>query len=103
MNSAPFEISDGDRSRLRAVVATIDRELSCLSLEGTAEDHREAQRGLAVSWAQLVELLEVGPAPEVRECPTCRHVCMRAATLCGHCWTTLGSLPPGAASSSSAV
>jgi hypothetical protein len=87
MSATQFEISDGDRSRLRAIVAMIDRELSCLSLEATPEDHRAATRGLAASWAQMVEVLALGPAPEVRECPVCREPCMRAATRCGHCWT----------------
>ena len=84
-----FEIAERDRVRLRGVVATIDRELSRLALEAPPGDHREAEQGLMASWAQLVEILALGIAPEVRECPVCTHVCMRAATLCGHCWTRL--------------
>jgi len=96
MSMQQFEIDERDRVRLRGVVATIDRELSRLALEAPPGDHREAERGLMASWAQLVEILALGMAPEVRECPVCKHVCMRAATLCGHCWTRM---TPAAASS----
>src|SRR5688572_8254325 len=87
-----LEVPERDRVRLRAVVATIDRELSRQSLEVTS-DHLESNRGLMASWAQLVELLALGLAPEVVACPACKHLCMRAATRCGHCWATLA---PGA-------
>jgi len=35
-----------------------------------------------------------GPEPEVRTCPTCRHIGMSNATLCGYCWTRLTPLEP---------
>jgi hypothetical protein len=44
---------------------------------------------LLASFADLVEQLALGPEPEVRECPVCKHLGMRAATLCGYCWTKL--------------
>jgi hypothetical protein len=40
-----------------------------------------------------------GPAPELRECPFCKHVGMCDATVCGYCWAMLPSLEravPGA-------
>jgi hypothetical protein len=52
---------------------------------------------LMASWGELVELLALGPPPEIRECPACQHVCMRAATLCGHCWARLTPLSPAVA------
>ena len=64
------------RAPLRALVATIDREMSQSS-------------ELRSSWAKLVDLLALGPAPEVRECPVCQQMGMRDATRCGHCWTVL--------------
>jgi hypothetical protein len=38
-------------------------------------------------------VLALGPAPETRECPSCRAVGMRAASRCGNCWTALAPLP----------
>jgi len=93
MNAERFELSDGDCFRLRAIVTTIDRALSRLWVEGTAEDPREVNRGLLAVWAQLVELLAPALAPELRHCPTCKHACMRAATRCGHCWAMLAAPP----------
>jgi hypothetical protein len=85
---------DTDRDRLRTVVAAIDRGLSGLPVpEG---DAAAPARLLRASWAELVELLALGPAPETRACPTCGNVGMRTATRCGHCWSKLS--PPAAAS-----
>ena len=44
---------------------------------------------LQTAWRDLVERLALGPAPELRTCPTCGQIVMRAATLCGHCWHRL--------------
>lgn len=86
MNGARFPQRDADTVRLRTMVADIDRELSLLpTLES---DGAALQR----SWAELVELLALGPVPETRECPICGHIAMRAATLCGHCWNKLSPL-----------
>jgi len=70
---------------LRTVVATIDHEV--LSLP--ADAHAQEKGRLASSWAELVELLALGPTPERRECPTCGNSGLRAATRCGYCWTKL--------------
>ena len=40
----------------------------------------------------LVDSLALGPAPEMRECPVCKHRGLRAATRCGFCWTALAPL-----------
>jgi hypothetical protein len=75
------------RARLRAVVADIDRGMSRLASPATPE----WTDGLISSWAELVRLLDLAPVPEVRECPVCKRLGMRAATICGFCWT---KLPP---------
>jgi hypothetical protein len=75
-DSAP----DSKRSRLRATLASIETELARLS--GPANV-------LRASVADLVQQLALGPEPDVRPCPTCQRIVMRAATLCGHCWTRL--------------
>ena len=85
MNGQQFKLLDDERARLRAIVATIDREMSRLPGSATTG----ATDGLIVSWAELVKLLALGPAPEVRECPVCKHIGMLTATLCGYCWTKL--------------
>ena len=85
MNGQQFKLPDDERARLRAIVATIDREMSRLPGSATTG----ATDGLIVSWAELVKLLALGPAPEVRECPVCKHFGMLAATRCGYCWTKL--------------
>lgn len=88
MNSARFSGPDRERSHLRAIVATIEHELSLLPQPSSTDDAKN-RSGLAASWAELVAQLALGPEPEVRECPVCMHVGMRAARLCGYCWTKL--------------
>src|SRR6478672_6441345 len=85
VNGQQFKLADDERARLRAIVATIDREMSHLPGSATTG----GTDGLIVSWAELVKLLALGPAPEVRECPVCKHIGMLTATLCGYCWTKL--------------
>ena len=89
MNSPRFSGPDAARSRLRATVATIEREIARLPPSLTDGDGRSPSSGLRASFADLVQQLELGPEPDVRPCPVCERVTMRAATRCGYCWTRL--------------
>ena len=89
MTSMSF--GDGARSNLRALVATIDREIAQLPVTG---DGGPAAVGLRASWTELVAVLALGPAPETRQCHVCNGTGMRAASRCGQCWTKLEPLDP---------
>ena len=94
MEDPTFEVPEGGRARLRTIVDTIDRQLSCLP-KPTVAGGRDALPGeLAMCFAELVKLLALGPAPESRQCPICKHSGMRAATRCGYCWMKLAPLTP---------
>lgn len=94
MNGERFQHRNADTVRLRTVIAAIDRELSLLPpSEG---DGVAATQPLLRSWAELVDLLALGPAPETRECPICGHTGTRAATRCGNCWNKLSPLAAAA-------
>ncbi|NVB82911.1 MAG: hypothetical protein HOV81_31325 [Kofleriaceae bacterium] len=73
--------SDAAVTKLRAIVHTIDQEIS------------HAPPTLRAAWAELVDVLALGPAAQTRECPACHNVGMRAASRCGHCWAALERLP----------
>lgn len=85
--------SYGDKSieTMRNLVAVIKRELAGAEPAGE----------LRVAWDQLVDVLALGPAPELRTCATCHNVGMRAATRCMYCWSSLPPLPPTDAPSAS--
>lgn len=83
------------RGQIRPLIATIDRGMSQSSTM-TERQGDQLTDEVRSSWAGLVELLAVGPAPEVRECPVCQRVGMRDAERCGYCWTTLSPLPVSA-------
>jgi hypothetical protein len=84
--TAGFGGHGSDRSRLRVLVATIDRAVTSIVQQGRTDAE------LIASWAEVVELLALGPEPETRECPVCRQVVMLNATRCGYCWTKLSPL-----------
>ena len=80
---------DAARSRMRTTVAAIQREIARLTKDGANGDEKGALTGLTGPWAELVGQLALGPEPEVRECPSCKAIGIREATLCGFCWTKL--------------
>ena len=78
------QYSDGAVTKLRTIVAAIDQEI--LNAPPTA--------ALRTAWAELVDVLALGPVPQTRECPKCHGIGMRAASRCGNCWASLEPLPP---------
>ena len=76
------------RGPIRALVATIDREMSQSSKRAESQNNQLTDE-LRSAWAKLVELLALGPAPDLRECPVCMRIGMREATRCGYCWSSL--------------
>ncbi|HET9626762.1 MAG TPA: hypothetical protein VFP84_35610 [Kofleriaceae bacterium] len=75
--------NDAAVARLRSSVAAIDAELV----------RAPANPTLRAAWDELTSVLALGPAPDVRECPACHTIGMRAASRCGHCWAALEPLP----------
>ena len=86
MASKYFESKDEKNAGIHNVVGVIEQQLAHLPSPENAE--------LRASWGQLMKLLDLQPVHQLRECPTCGFVGMRAATRCGHCWTAL--VPPPA-------
>lgn len=79
-------------SQLRKSVANIERQLEALSLQSQTEPSQTSTAELRAAFSRLVQLLALGPEPEVRECPFCKHIVRSAAKLCGYCWKTLQPL-----------
>jgi hypothetical protein len=84
--------SNSDRSNRREIAAKIDNEMSRLSGQVATAELRVTMSELRRHWEGLIGLLDLGPPPELRECPVCGRFGMREATLCGYCWTKL--VPP---------
>jgi hypothetical protein len=81
-----MSFGDAARRNLRALVATIDREITELPVAGAGNP---ATVGLRASWTELVAVLALGPAPETRQCPVCGGTGMRSASRCSQCWAKL--------------
>jgi hypothetical protein len=87
-----MSFGDAARRNLRALVTTIDREITQLPVAGAGSDGNPAAVGLRASWTELVAVLALGPAPETRQCPVCGGTGMRTASRCGQCWAKLEPL-----------
>jgi hypothetical protein len=79
------------QDELRRFVDGVARDVAQVARATSPQDSASVAQ-LVGSWAKLVDFLALGPAPELRPCPHCGVVGMRAATLCGHCWKQL--IPP---------
>lgn len=79
---------------LRPIVENLDREMSRFLARQGGDD--ADTMALLCSWAELVEFLGLGPPPELRACPYCGGIGMRAATRCGTCWRKLEPPAPPA-------
>lgn len=100
MTDTHLELPGSDRAALRAHVTAIDLQISRLSTLSTLEEYHAAAGELLVSWPALVKRLALGQAAELRECPGCKQLGMRAATRCGYCFLKLALLPPASAGTS---
>jgi hypothetical protein len=78
---------------LRPIVEHLDREMSRFVARTRGAASADATELLS-SWAKLVEFLALEPAPELRACPFCGGIGMKAATRCGTCWKRLDPPTP---------
>ena len=79
-------VPDATRTRIRAIVAEIDLEISRLPSIRTSDGNGTPTSALFASWAELVDKLGLGPEREAPKCPVCRRSGVRAHTRCWHCW-----------------
>jgi hypothetical protein len=89
MNKPELSHPDAARTKRRTSVAQVEGEIARLAGPIPREDGTPPANGLRASWDRLVEQLALGPEPDVRECPACHHIGMRAASVCGYCWAAL--------------
>jgi len=78
-----------DERNLRTLVAAVQAGVSRAVAPASTGDDKQA---LTRAWDSLVQHLALGPAPATRNCPRCDHEIMRAATVCGYCWSKLSPL-----------
>jgi hypothetical protein len=80
---------DPATSRLRLIVTMLGKRIARTSTQGLDEIHA---RKLQAAFDVLSKHLALGPEPLVRACPQCGTIGMRAATICGQCWSRLDAL-----------
>ena len=88
MNNLMLSFSGADLSKLRTLVAAVEKEVA-LASGGTAVKSPGPRTALDMTWLRLVEMLDLGAEPETATCPACRQPCAVGASRCGHCWVSL--------------
>ncbi len=78
-----------DRTRLRMLVASMQREIDSIPRRSVGDDRSGLSVDFVASFDELVEQLDLGPEPVVRACPVCHEVGTLTGTICSHCWTPL--------------
>jgi len=88
MNNLMLSFAGADLSRLRTLVTAVEKEIALVPGATTAAS-QTPRSALDLSWSRLVEMLDLGTEPHMRECPACKHPCTLGASRCGRCWTSL--------------
>lgn len=83
-NIDDLEVGPIGRGKIRPLVEAMGLKVANLGAGGP-----EAIAALQASWAQFLTALDVGAAPHVRTCPTCRRTVMSGAIRCDGCWSHL--------------
>jgi hypothetical protein len=89
MNNLMLSFSGVDLIRLRALVIAVGKEIALVPRAATTAERPTPGAALDTAWSNLVEMLDLGTEPEMRECPECGYLCPLGATRCGHCWASL--------------
>jgi hypothetical protein len=91
MNSHMLRFSGPELTRLRNVVADVGKAIALVRAGDTAPpaEREGPTTALEMTWSRLVDMLDLGPEPEMRECPTCKRPGLLGATRCGYCWSSL--------------
>ena len=92
MNNLMLRFSAADVSRLRTLVAGVEKKMALVLSTLTTAEGQPRKTALEMTWSNLVGMLDLGPEPEMRVCPECKHPCMLGATRCGNCWSHLPAL-----------
>jgi hypothetical protein len=96
MNNLMLRFSGVDLSRLRTLVAGVEKEITLATSAAVPPQSPRPSTGLEVAWSDLVHMLDLGSEPEMRACPACGRLSMLGATRCMHCWASLPAVESGA-------
>jgi len=97
MDPALWESLDPQRSRLRALVTTLNDALSDLAAAEKAAGRASSLGSVQSAWADLERSLALGPEPELRVCPSCSRSILSVATRCRYCFVKSAADPNGRA------
>jgi hypothetical protein len=92
MNNLLLSFSGADLERLRTLVTAVGAEVAHTQGKDPNLETQGSRVALDTTWTALVKMLDLGTAPEMRECPECGRHGMAEATRCGYCWSKLPAL-----------
>jgi hypothetical protein len=89
MNHLRLSMSGDELSRLRTKVEAVGKEIGLVTRPAAPGEGPTPKSALDTTWADLVQMLDLGSEPAMRTCPHCRALCMAGASRCGNCWASL--------------
>jgi hypothetical protein len=89
MNNFMLNFSGTELSRLRAKVEAVGKEIGVVTGSAPTSQGATPNSALATTWAELLQLLDLGGEPAMQHCPNCQALCMAGANRCGNCWVSL--------------
>lgn len=89
MNNLMLSFSGADLTRLRTLVIAVGKEIALIPRAAMTAERPIPGTALDTAWSKLLQMLDLGAEPEMRECPRCMDLCPLGATRCGHCWASL--------------
>ncbi len=85
MNHQEWDGIEPARSRLRALTASVERELERLEQTLRGAGREDEVGALTNKFRELAAALALGAEPVLRNCPHCQRQVLRDATRCRYC------------------
>jgi hypothetical protein len=88
MDNQNWDVLDPPRSKLRALAAKLQEQISLLdsALQGGSAPAQFVS--VADAWRELSGALDLGAEPALRSCPSCQRRVPVEATRCRYCMAT---------------
>ena len=94
MTEKIWDVLDPPRSKLRALAAALQQQVTQLDGAATASPAQVA--GVVAAWGLVSDALALDPEPTLRDCPHCQRRVPAEATRCRYCMVASPAAAKGA-------
>lgn len=95
MTDKNWDVLDPPRSKLRALAAALQQQVT--QLDGAATASATQVAGVVAAWDLVSAALALEPEPTLRDCPHCQRRVLAEATRCRYCMAVSPAAAKGTA------